>query len=179
MAAYPVSALTSVVLEASGWDKTAAVAGVIAASIATLGLLAWIYGAVRSQWPAWRSKRAADLKTDGCAFVGMPHEETVIVRLSRDVYCHQPSLALRDSALKQHVTFQIPGVKWWIDDAWLDAEDNRHQFPKRLRRGDELRATLHVDAERPWKGVVCVEAYNEGQCSFQVREYFEVLPEQG
>ncbi len=101
------------------------------------------------------------------------------MRLRRDVFCHEPSLALRDSALKQHVTFQIPGVKCWSGDKWFDAAGNRHHFPKQLRRGDELRATLHVDAERPWKGVVCVEAYNEGQCSFQVREYFEVLLEQG
>ena len=174
LVAFPVCTLTLMMTEVSGWDKTAAVAAVIAASIAVLGTLGWLYGVVRSQWPIWRSKRSADLQTDGYAFVNTTHEETVTVRLRRDVFCHTPSLALRDSAVKRHVSFELPGVRWWTGSGWLDAEGNPHQFPKRLRRGDQLRATLHVDGKQPWKGVICAEAYDEGDCAFQVRRSFEV-----
>jgi hypothetical protein len=161
--------------EVSGWDKMSAIASVIAAIAASTLLLAGAYPVVRRWRSTWRSKNAASLETDGHAFVGVKHEETLIVRFHRTVFCHEPGVALRDVAMREHGSIQIPGIRQWIDP-WLDPEGNPHKFPKRLNRGDALRTTLHIQAEQEWKGVIRVQAFSEGLCAFQVQKPFEVHP---
>lgn len=160
-------------VQVSGWDKTDAISSVIAAATGLILVVGVVCPLVRGWWSTRQSKRAASLETGGYAFVGVKHEETLIVRLSRTVFCQQPGVGLRDATTRGHTNFEIPGVRCWTD-GWFDAEGNPHKFPKRLNRGDELRTTLSIQAEQAWKGVICVEAFDEGRCAFQVRKPFEV-----
>lgn len=149
---YVIGSSLLVVAEVSGWDKTGAIAGVIAAATGLSLLAVVILGFLHRLCLKWRRSHTFTIKTTGRAFVNVPHEEIITVVVEREFIIYGLDCYL--SEIPEGRNYGLHPDVMTCAAELLD----RFAFPTRLKRGKILRFKLTVDAKKTWKGYLSVAA---------------------
>lgn len=172
---YVLSASVLIAAEVSDWDKTSAIAGVVAAITGLILLVgaAWRLG--RRWWLEWRRSHTFSIGTEGVAFVDARHRETVTVVVKRGFLSYQPMCYLALNP-RENIAPDERVMRYHIEPV-----DRDRAFPARLLRGDVLTFNLNIEAKKTWKGYLCIVAADESHesrlryCDFEVVEGSEPL----
>lgn len=141
------AALMLVLAEVTGWDKTGAISGVIAAVTGTLILVGTAYVSVRNWWPQFRRRHTFTFDAPESVEVGRH------LGLWCTLYVHRDSFLVDVGC---HFRFKKdPGTNPGDGtvQAWFDKKPARGP----LKRGQAIPLVLNVEAKSPWRGFLCIE----------------------
>ncbi len=141
-----------VLAEANGWDKTAAVAGVVAALIG-IGSVVWALW--RWWWPQWRERHTFRFDRPPQIAAGKAHTLTIMITFLRNARLNQPMIRLSPYDYDAGRTTLDALIASWHTESGLEG------FPREVNRGQEIVVRVHVDARLPVKGFLRIEAADD------------------
>ena len=144
---YVASALTLVLGEASGWDKTSAIAGVIAAVTGIVIVFGSGFVWARNWWPRFRRQHTFTFDAPGYVEVGQHLALRFVIYVHRDTFLIDIGCHFRFK--RSPGTHPSDGVV----HSWFDKKPQR----RIVRRGEAIPLVWNVEAKQPWQGYLCVE----------------------
>jgi hypothetical protein len=138
--------------EATGWDRTAAVSGVVAAAIG-IGSVVWALW--RRWWPTWQERHTFRFDRPHQLMAGKHHTLTITVRFLRNARLNQPMVRLSPYDYDPNFTTLGSNVVSWQTESGFEG------FPRQVKRGEKIEVRVHLDAKAPVEGFVRIEASDD------------------